>query len=363
MRAAPAIALAVDMGLRSHYTVDTASSYGTGERSFTRFCDSHGLTAFPVCAVSYCGWLHVEAKRIKVSSLGMYKAGVRDASILAGHGWEMTDNELVRRTMRFLRKKYPAKSKGKKVPVTVGVLHKILPLLPGWPDMSAMSADDRAFTTASVIAVAGFLRGGEFLCSRRSSRAILMRKHMRVCRIGSKFAVVVSVEQPKARWWLAEVDVPCFENTADDTFCPVRLWREYSSRLGPGADDGPAFRIGKAALQRDYMVARTTALMRLANISFVDGKGAPMDVKAASWRSGAVCSAVRAHMPVPHMMALGRWTSDAWKNYIMQSPMDLQGSASAMWADASLQLAPPSAVLSVAEFDVVGFFSPFMVGR
>ena len=78
--------------------------------------------------------------------------------------------ELVRRTMRYLRKRYPVQVQGEKTPVTIDVLHAILPLLPGWPDMGQMSASDRVFAAESVVAVTGLLRGGEFLASARSDR-------------------------------------------------------------------------------------------------------------------------------------------------------------------------------------------------
>ena len=64
---------------------------------------------------------------------------------------------------------------------------------------------------------------------------------------------------------------------------------------------------------------------------------------------------------VPHIMGLGRWTSEAWKNYLLQAPLDLQTSASSMWSDTSLLLAPANSGLEVVDFDVDGFFTPHIV--
>ena len=356
----PDLARRVDNGLRSHYTSNTASSYSTGARDYIRFCEIRALTPWPVDEVAYCGWLHVTSDRIMMSSTGMYMAGVRNASILEGHGWDMFANESVRRTMRFLKKKHPAKTKGQKAPVTVGVLQRILPLLPGWPDMSRMSDDDRVFATASVIGVAGFLRGGEFLTYPKSTRAVLRAHEVSVRPVGNFDAVIVKVRQPKARWWLAEVAVPCFQNTTDDAFCPVRLWRDYTARCPEFKCSGPAFLRRGRPLSRDYMVKRTTELMMQADISFIDNRGGAMKVKAASWRSGAACSAVQAHVSVPHIMALGRWSTESWENYILHAPVDLQGPAGSMWAGARLQLTPTTLGLGLVSFDVGGFFAPFI---
>jgi len=139
----------------------------------------------------------------------------------------------------------------------------------------------------------------------------------------------------------------------DDKFCPVRVWREYSCRLKVVDGDGPAFCLNEAALTRDYMVNRTTVLMMEAGISFVDNTGSPMDMKASSWRSGAVCSAVAAGISGPHIMALGRWTSQAWLNYLIQAPPDLQGAAQSMWATCSLTA--PTTCLRLSDFNVGEF--------
>jgi hypothetical protein len=226
--------------------------------------------------------------------------------------------------------------------------------------MSLMSADDRVFASASISAVCGFLRGGEFLSSKKSTRPILQARDITVRVVGTNRAQVIDVPQPKARWWIESESVPCFENTVDDTMCPVRVWEEYAIRCPALTANGPAFLLRGKALTRDYMVKRTTTLMVLANISFVDHKGVPMDVRAASWRSGAVCSAVKASISVPHIMALGRWSSSAWENYLLQAPMDLQGSANSMWASTSLPMAPATSGLRVVEFDTGGFFAPFI---
>jgi hypothetical protein len=360
MRVDPTLALAVDVGLRTHCRPKTVSSYGTGARDYLRFCKKRGITPWPVKAINYCGWLHTLLTHTQIQSVGTYTSGVRDASILEGYPWAMTGNEYVYRTMRFLRHKYPEKKKGQKVPITVGVVYKILALLEYWPDMARMSPADRVFATATVMGVSGFFRGGEFLTSSHSNRPTLMASDVHVRRVGEREAVVVAIRQPKTKQWLQAVSVPCFQNVADDTFCPVRLWNEYSLRCPGFQKSGPAFLLNGKALDRDSMILKTTALMHAANISFVDLRGDAMDVRAASWRSGAVCSAVAAGISAPNIMSLGRWTSNAYLNYLLQAAPDLQESASSMWANTNLRMAPSASGLKVAEFDVGGFFAPHM---
>jgi hypothetical protein len=361
MRSDPTLALAVDVGLRTHCKAKTRSSYGTGARDYLRFCGKRGLRPWPVDVVNYCGWLHTLLTHTQIQSMGTYTSGVRDASLLEGHPWHMTGHDYVYRTMRFLKHKYPTESKGQKVPITVGVIHKILPLLQHWPDMARMSPEDQVFALATVLGVAGFLRGGEFLTSRSSNRPTLMASDVFVRKIGDFFAVVLAIRQPKTEQWRRNVSVPCFQNPSDDAYCPVRLWEEYSVRCPGFKKSGPALLLYGRALERDYMVRRTTALMVAAGISFVDLRGDPMDVRAASWRSGATCSAVGSGVSAPNIMSLGRWRSNAYLNYLLQAAPDLQGSANSIWANTSLRMAPSSSSgLRVAEFDVGGFFAPHM---
>ena len=358
MRVDPTLALQVDLGIRTHCRPKTLSSYGTGARSYLKFCRNRHLEPWPVEAVTYCGWLHTLLTHVQIQSVGTYTSGVRDASILEGHPWHMTGDEYVYRTMRYLKYKHPKTPKGAKVPITVAMLHKILPLLPGWPDMSRMSEENRVFAAASVMAVSGFLRGGEFLTSKKSDRPTLMGRDVNMRPVGDRDAAVVRVPQPKTKPWLKSVSVPCFQNLQDDAYCPVRLYEEYSGRCPGFKQDGPAFLLYGKALDRDFMVAKTTSLMVLAGISFVDLRGDPMDVRAASWRSGAVCTAVKAGVSAPNIMSLGRWSSTAYLNYLLQAAPDLQGSATMMWASTNLQLAAATSGLEVAEFNVGGFFAP-----
>ena len=93
MRQDAELALLVDTGLRSHYLKTTASTYATGAKDYNTFCLNRGLSPWPVCQVALCGWMHVTSKRIVIPSMRVYMEGIRDASILGGHGWDLKGNE------------------------------------------------------------------------------------------------------------------------------------------------------------------------------------------------------------------------------------------------------------------------------
>jgi hypothetical protein len=72
--------------------------------------------------------------------------------------------------------------------------------------------------------------------------------------------------------------------------------------------------------------------MAKAGMVVMDAAGRPTAVRAASWRAGAVRSAIDAGVPVPFIQASGRWKSAAWIAYLAQSSVDLQGAAQRSWA-------------------------------
>jgi hypothetical protein len=335
----PFLAAFVGAGITAHVVSGTQSSYMTATANYEEFCRVRGLSAWPAVSVRVSAWLLYLAGSIRVASMPMYLAGIQYTQGLSSLPWTLKGDEKIRRVMRFLKRTLPAKGSTVKIPVSVPVLRKILPLLPGWPNMAAMSALDRTFATASVLAVCGFLRGGEFLSSSGSSRKVLSFDSVSVRKVGAGLAVVLAISQPKASFWLESQDVFCFASPAgtDNTFCPVRLWEAYA-RLSPVrlTDSGAAFRgSGGKPLSRDFMVKRTAALLAQAGLSFVDASGNRMEVKAASWRAGAVRSAIDANVPVPFIQASGRWKSAAWIAYLVQNKFDLQGAARAIWGASS----------------------------
>lgn len=228
----PVLAEMVNTALVNSVVVTTQSSYRTAAGTWLKFCLLRGVEPWPVDRVWLCGWLVEKASSVKVQSLKVYMAGIRYYQQMEGFRWNLARDQMVARVLRYLKRRLPAKEKGEKVPVTVGLLKRILPLLNGWPDLARMEPDDRVFAAASMVGTTGFLRGGEFLTSERSVRPVLRAEMVNVRELSYGRAVVVSVRQPKARWWLQSVEVPIFENVSDPEWCPVRVWSEYVEHRG-----------------------------------------------------------------------------------------------------------------------------------
>jgi len=250
------------------------------------------------------------------------------------HPWTLQNNELVRRTLRYVKRLHGYSHKAAKLPVSYAVLRAIFPRLPHWPNVASMSHDDRLFVLASLLGVAGFLRGGEFLFSERSRRPTLLGAALQEEAIESVPTAVVYIARPKNQWWVSAVRVPCFAPSGDQSYDPchwLRAYRRLSSvRL---TNASPALQCSSGApLSRDTMVRRTSTLASAAGIQVLAGDGTVAPVRASSWRAGAVRSATDAGVSDGIIMALGRWRSIAWERYLLHSVSSLQGAARAMWS-------------------------------
>ena len=146
---------------------------------------------------------------------------------------------------------------------------------------------------------------------------------------------MIRIPQPKARWWLSTVDVPCYDFDNGSAFSPPRLWSALiagspavakARARGDAAHALPAFHFDDGSpLSRGWMLARTAALCATAGIPCAQV------MKMASWRAGAVRSATDAGLSDSLIMELGRWKSNAWMHYLLHTPVDVQGAVRGMW--------------------------------
>ena len=114
-------------------------------------------------------------------------------------------------------------------------------------------------------------------------------------------------------------------------------------------DSAPAFVLADGSpLSKQWMLTRTSDLLAKAKVILTDSDGKIVPVRASSWRAGGVQSAKAAGVSDGVIMAMGRWTSAAWVNYLFAPGVDLRRAASRMWTSSA---SSPSTL-------VVGSFSP-----
>jgi hypothetical protein len=346
----PVLAQVVDDALGSSTAEGTQCCYKSALKLYLGFCRVRKLAPFPVdsaVVASFCVWACMS---ISVASLKVYLAAVRSSHIDEGYRWTIPGDPLVARAVRYVKRRYGMADKALKVPISLATLFRMCCFLVGWPTPSAMCQEDLLFVAASSLAIVGFLRGGEFLFSQGGGRPLLKQSDV-VASVGAHGALVsVRVAQPKARWWLQSVVVPCFDTGVGSPLNPS-VWLAHYRRRSAAvlAEGGPAFAfMDGSPLTKRWMVDRTSTLLGLAGVCLLDAGGQKVSVKASSWRAGGVQSAKVAGLSDALIKALGRWSSTAWCHYLFASHADLQAAVKKMW---KASRSSPSSL-------VVGSFAP-----
>jgi hypothetical protein len=334
----PCVARLISHSQVNHIVPSTRSGYDSALRDYTDFCRVRGIDPWPVDEVKMVGWMLILAQRIKSTSLRKYMSALPYGQAIQPvvYPWSLKGSDAVRRALRFIRHRYPCSDKASKMPISLSLIHTLAQTLPGWPCLAALEFDDLLWLTASVIGTSAFLRGGEFLASPSSDRAILPLSALSYRTINDVRVLIVAPPQPKTRMDLVEVCIPCFAPPSAGPLLPATLFDTLCSRspiVGTRSPElVPAFhRIDGAPLSRDYMVRRTIALLVKAKIDILDPAGLPTQILASSWRAGGVRSALDARLSESVIMELGRWRSSAWRHYLLLSPLDLQGACRRMW--------------------------------
>lgn len=346
----PALAHRLRKALVDEHAVHgTLRSYDTITAKYVEFCTLRDIPPWPVDGIKLGGWIIRLMSSVQPSSLRMYLAAVQFSSVNEGFRWTLQGDETVRRVIRYVKRTFPSGDKAVKLAVTLELLYRALPHLPGWPDGGAsydsMCYDDLLFATASIIGTSAFLRGGEFTFKRGQDRPPLLYKHLRIQETAHGVAVVILVQQAKATWWKEDSYVPVTAS-ADraSPFCPVNLckalmqrspFRPHGPKAAQSTDRLHAFHtLEGLPMSREFMVSHTVNLLRTAGVPLRDARGRETAVRSASWRAGGVQSAIAAGLSEQMIMELGRWKSHAWTAYLLFSSANLREASEQMTAAA-----------------------------
>jgi len=269
----------------NHVVPSTRKGYTTAISSYTTFCCNRRLAPWPVDEVKMVGWMLYMGQKIKSTSLRKYMSALPYGQALQAEPfpWTLAGSEPVRKALRYIRHRYPCSPKANKLPISLALIYSLVAVLPGWPVVDRLSFDDLLWLTASVIATSAFLRGGEFLASSDSDRAVLSLAAIEITTIKSVPVLIVKPPQPKTRMDLTEVSIPCFAPPSAGALGPVALFTAYCSRSLVAGSRAPALvpafhRADGSALTKAFMVKRTLSLLKLAKIDVVCPAGLPTKV-------------------------------------------------------------------------------------
>ena len=295
----------------------------------------------PTDALTIVGWLYwMCPSRISPPSCEKYLAGIRWAHICAGFPWSLSSNPLVKQTLHALKRRHPDLCvTAPKVPMTYSIMLKLACSLHGWPYIEKLSFDDLLWACASSIAFFASLRGGEFFTYPSSKRHILLGSMVSFLRPSSRkppIGISIKVPFPKTMPYLTFELAHAISPSSSCPLCPVMLLTAYRHRCASTGlvvvGSSPCFRLSNGrTLDRAFMIGHTEALMRRCRISVFDDFQNLVPLKAASWRSGYVTSALQAGISELQIRSSGRWSSlGGVLPYSVNSTSALQRAAAAI---------------------------------
>ena len=233
--------------LTDHVVATTKSKYTSAFKRYKSYCDNRSFAYFPAEPIVMAAFFVHLSTSVSIGSLGHYAAAIQYFQGLESDmPWICSGNDTIRRTMRYLKRRYPRAGKALKLSISCAVLAKMVVHIEGYPSWTVMAHNDRVFIAASMLGVCGFLRGGVFLAYPGSGRPDVQVDKEHGC-------VKVRVVQPKNMWWIESAEVTCFDPPKEvlgwnlvTAILLYRLMAEYH-KTPVLSDDGPAFVMANGA--------------------------------------------------------------------------------------------------------------------
>ena len=284
-----------------HHSIapSTRQAYQSGWRAFLSFCSKFSISPLPASSLTlqyFCANIsqHVSYKTIKV-----YLAGIHLTHI--EHGLpNPTDDSPLQLVCRGIHHQQGNQQRTR-LPITVSHLRTLkshLRTLKEQLRVSHHTAHEQRMLWASfTLALYGFLRISEYLMLR---------------------CLDVTLTEEKITIWLRQSKTDPFRHghciqlyPTNSYTCPLRAFHNSIPNRLPST---LVFKAGRfLSLLREKLNAVLHQLLRRSGLN-------QSDYASHSFRIGAATTAAAAWIPTWLIMKLGRWTSNAYRSYIIHCP-------------------------------------------
>ena len=293
--------LASDMGafLQSDLAVSTRRTYDSHVKQFAAFCQRQQVPVWPSSSLVA---RFIMGRTLQGYSLSTIELGVAALTRLA-LDWgavPLADALLVRRALKAAAR-HATRGKVQKLPLALSDMRTLVRRLGAWLPSPFMRARDRALF---LLGWAGMLRSAELVA--------LAWEHVKfVPGHGVIVFVPSSKTDPGERAWVFVALAP------DRLVCPVRALRSLQSFGFPA---GPVFRPtegAQSALCKTTVGIRLQTALRQARVPWWSL------YSAHSLRRGGATHASLSGVSFRMIQVMGRWRSDAVRQYLYCSPSQL----------------------------------------
>lgn len=303
--------------------LSTRKSYSSAQHKFCDFCftsqrlNSSG-SPYPTDEWTLCLFATFLAESLRHSSIKVYLSAVRSLHIEHGFADPLTNCLQLQRVLHGIKRTQGMLGARHRLPVTVEIMQLV------HSSLNLECYSDRMFWAACTLAYFGFLRSSEFTVP--SLAVFDHNTHLSVVDI-----VVDSRDHPT----FLQVNIKAsktdpfrqgcsiYIGKVSTSLCAIKAMMNYLALRGNSP--GSLFLLESGhPLSRELVTSRLRMITKMAGL---DG-----NFSSPSFRIGAATMAARSGIPDHLIQVLGRWRSDAYKQYI-QTPREAITKASQNWLD------------------------------
>jgi len=271
----------------------------------------------PPMILAFIGYL-MEHRGIKAKSINQYLSGLRTLHLVRGLECPLLRPAIVQAVLKgrghFDEEVSRHDFSTKRLPVTLEVM-KMINILARKQEWSTMKV--RLVLAVSKVLFCGGLRAGELLCTDQYSfdpNNTLLRRDVWITKkqVGGRWREILCIKlksTKESRSYCRGQIIEVFD-LKGNKFCPVKAIKEYWE-MCMGADrKAPAFRLDSGMCYRKAQFNEDLKTMLNPWIKY--GK-----ISSHSFRAGLASLLAAGGIPDSEIQQMGRWTSDAFKRYIL----------------------------------------------
>ena len=289
----------------------TRSNYATDFRRYQRFCDHHHLTPLPASEKTLIAYSTDLSYSLAHDSIKVHLAAIAFHAAIRGNVIEFKKYRKLYYVLRGIKRSQgKSKKRRKRAPITPYMLKSINRNL---FNSGRLYEDKLMLWAALLTAFYGFLRVSEYTSSHKKSydpMSTLLFADLTFTRQGA-----VSLFIKASKTYPFRVGVPLRLEPNGSSLCPVVALRHYVA-VHP-SKTGPLFTFnnGRFLSRKDMNALLSATTNGMANIS------------SHSLRIGAASTAAAAGCPKWLIQALGRWSSDCFREYIRVPKLTIQNTS------------------------------------
>ena len=250
--------------LQAGLAPSTQRTYAAGKKKYLGFCQQCGVLALPITEQKLLSFVAFMSQQgLKYQTMKCYLSAVRHLQVTCGGGDPKVENmPLLELALRGTRKEQSGIPKRTRLPITPGILRKMLEL---W-NREPTNWNHRILWAACCVGFIGFLRSGELTAPEKEefdASQHLTFKDIAVDNTSDPKVVSIHIKQSKTDPFRQGVTI--FLGRTNTPICPVAALLSYLAARG--AEEGPLFRFEECQpLTRSRLVKEVRQVLQEAGV-------------------------------------------------------------------------------------------------